>query len=212
MNKILILFITLQITVHYAKGQTSVEPFLGWQKDLNGGKFKQLNTGVQFSFKESPGYEFILQLQRSWPLAIVSYDAAFTTNTALPIFTGAKKSIRPAANSVALGHRIVVAGKNTANVFFIIIYTGMRVQRIAVKYEYDNDNYTILNPDKTLTRAGIYLSGGAEYMRVFKNGRIFFQLTASTQSLQKKIKYPSSFNFLAPLSFNAGYSFNIKKK
>ena len=212
MKKILILLIILQTIAHYAKAQTNVETFLGWQRDLKGGDFKQLNTGVQFSFKESLDYEFILQLQRSWPVELVSNDSAFTPNTDLPLYASAKKSIRPAANSFALGHRIAVAGKKTANIFFIIIYTGIRFQRIAVEYEYDRDNYTVLNPDKTLTRAGIYLSGGAEYMRVLKNGRLFCQLTASTESLQRKKKYPLSFSSMAPLAFNAGYSFHIKKK
>lgn len=211
MRKILFLLVILQTFAHYGKAQTNVEPYIGWQKDLNSSVFKQLNTGVQLNFKESPAYEFILQLQRSWPMATVSYDSAFTTNTDLPVYASAKKIIKPAAFSFAIGHRITVAGKNTANVFNIIIYTGIRLQGINVKYKYDRDNYTILNPDKTIIRTGFYVSGGAEYMRLLKNGRIFFQLAASTESLHRKIKYPASFNFLAPLSFNTGYSFNIKK-
>lgn len=120
--------ITLHTIAQNAKAQANVEPFVGLQRDLNGGKFNQLNTGVQLSLKQSAAYEFIVQLQRSWPVALVSQDSAFTTNTDLPVYAGAKKSIRPAANSFALGHRIAVAGKNTANVFFIIIYTGIRFQ------------------------------------------------------------------------------------
>lgn len=211
MKKILTLLLPLQLLAHYGKAQVFAEPFIGWQTDLNGNQFKQLNTGLQLSLKKSSSYELILQLQKSWPIKMVSRDSAFTTNSSLPLYAEAGKTIKPAMSSVALGHRIAVAGKKTDNVLFIIINTGITYQRIEVNYGYDKSNYTILNPDKTQAVTGLYLSGGVEYMRLIKNGRLFFQLSLAPAPLGKEMNYPSSFHFIAPLAFNAGYSFTIKK-
>lgn len=202
---------SLLLFIAGSKAQVYLEPFTGYQTDLNSNDFKQINTGLQCSFKKSRGYEFVLQLQKSWPLNFVAADSSFTPNPALPVYASTKKTIRPAALSFAIGHRIKVAGKKTANIFSILIYTGITYQNIKVNYQYDKSNYTVLNPDKTQSRAGFFMSGGAEYMRQFKNGRIFFQLIAASPPVGKKIKYPSSFNFMAPLAFNAGYSIPFKK-
>ena len=211
MKKILILILPLQLIIYCGKSQVFAEQFIGWQTDLNGNRFKQLNTGLQLSLKKSSSYELMLQLQKSWPVKIVSNDSAFTTNSNLNVYAGAKKTIKPAMSSVSLGQRIAVAGKKTANILSIIIYTGITYQRIAVSYVYDKSNYTVLNPDKTQAVTGFYISGGAEYMRLLKNGRVFFQLSLAAAPLGREMNYPSSFNFMAPLAFNAGYSFTIKK-
>lgn len=196
----------------YCKAQIYIEPVVGYQIDLNSTKrFQQINTAVQCSFKQSKGYEFILQLQKSWSLQFVSNDSSFTPNPALPVYANAKKTIRPLASLLALGNRITVAGKNSNNIFSVVLYTGLMSQKIAVSYQYDKNNYTILNPDKTQLRVGIFISGGIEYMRLIKTDRVFFQLNVATPPYGKKINYPSSFGFMAPLSFNAGYSILIKK-
>ena len=62
----------------------------------------------------------------------------------------------------------------------------MSYQKIGVSYEYDKDNFIILNPDQTIERLGLYLSAGVEYMRLLKNGRIFIRLTAATPPAAKK--------------------------
>lgn len=204
-------FILLVTFFNCCLAQTYLEPFIGYQTDLNSNDFKQLNTGLQCSFKKSKRYEFILQLQKSWPLAFTTSQAAFTPNPSLPVYINAKKDIRPGAMSMAIGHRIKVAGKATANIFSVIVFTGGTYQHIKVNYQYDKNNYSILNPDKTQQRVGLFLSGGAEYMRIIKSGRIFFQLNAATPPAGKKPDYPSSFNFMAPLAFNAGYAVLIKK-
>jgi hypothetical protein len=152
------------------------------------------------------------QLQKSWPLPYVSNDSSFSTNPTLPVYASAKKILRPSATSFAVGHRLKVVGKKSVNIFSLIAYTGLTAQKINVNYTYDKNNYTILNPDKTQKRISVFLSAGAEYMHLLKNSRFFIQLIFSTPPIAKKINYPSSFNFLAPLSFNAGYSIQLKKK
>ncbi len=212
MKKILTLLCLLLLFAHSGKAQVYLEPLIGWQSDLSGSRFKQLNTGLQLSFKKKNRYELFLQLQRSWPVKKTSVDSAFTPNISLPLAVGAVKSIKPAAYSFSVGQRIAIAGAGTPNVFFMLTHIGISHQRIAVDYQYDHNNYTILNPDKTLERIGIFLGAGAEYMRLFKKGRGFLQLTIATPPIGKKNTYPSSFRLVSPLAFNAGYSFNIKKK
>lgn len=118
--------------------------------------------------------------------------------------------MRPSALSFTMGHRFTVIGKNAANVFLVIVYAGFTAQKIAVSYNYDKNNYTILNPDQTQKRISSVISGGVEYMRLLKNGRLFAQLIAASEPVGKKIKSPSTFDFMAPLSFNVGYSIPLK--
>jgi hypothetical protein len=102
-------------------------------------------------------------------------------------------------------------GRATNNSLFFVYYLGVSNQKIKVDYSYDKTNYTILNPDKSVSKTGLYLSGGLEYMRNLKTGRIFTQLLAGG-FIHDAINYPNSFYFLAPLSFNVGYSILIFKK
>jgi hypothetical protein len=212
MKKIIALLITISLFDGYCVAQFYIEPVIGYQIDLNNkNRFEQINSAVQCSFKKSKNYEFVLQLQKSWPLPFFSNDSSFSQNPALPVYANAKKTIRPASSLFAIGHRITVTGKNSSNIFLVVLYTGITSQKIQVSYQYDKSNYTILNPDQTQERVGIIFSGGLEYMRLLKNGRLFIQLNFVTEPVGKKIKYPSSFDFIAPLSLNAGYSIPIKK-
>lgn len=211
MRKIFILAITLNLIGFYCKAQFYIEPIVGYQLDLNNqNKFKQINTAVQFTFRKNRHYELIFLLQKTWPSKSLSGDAAFSLNPALPIYTNAQKTIRASYFSLAVGHRITIVGGKTNNIFSVILYAGLNVQRFAVTYKYDKNNYTILNPDQTQQLGGLYLSGGFEYMRKLKNGRFFTQLVIASPPA-RKIKYPASFDFVAPLSLNAGYSVLIKK-
>jgi hypothetical protein len=207
MRKITTLIIALNFFAAYCVAQIYIEPVIGYQIDLNNKKrLNQINSAIQFSWKVSKYYGLVFQLQKGWPLPYVSSDSSFSTNPALPVYASAKKTIRPSVTSFAIGQRITVIGKNSVNIFSFIAYTGLTAQKIGVSYAYDKNNYTILNPDKTQKRVSVFLSAGAEYMHLLKNGRFFTQLIFSTPPIGKKIKYPSSFKFLAPLSFNAGYS------
>jgi hypothetical protein len=212
MKRITALLITANIFTACTFAQVYIEPAIGYQTDLNNKKgFKLLNTALQCSWKISKGYEFLLQLQKGWPFPLVFNDSSFTANPALPVYASAKKTIRPSDLSFAIGHRIKVAGKNTGTVLSAILYSGITSQKIMVDYRYDKNNYTILNPDQTQKRFSVFFSGGAEYMRIIKENRFFIQLIFATGPLQTKVFYPSSFRFMAPLSFNAGYSVKIKK-
>ena len=205
------LTISLYLFTIACKAQLYIEPVAGFQYDINNhNKFKQINTAIQLSFRKNRHYEFILLLQKTWPLKNLSGDSSFSTNPALPLYSNAEKTIRVSSYSLAAGHRITITGGKTNNIFSVILYAGLNVQRFAVAYKYDKNNYTILNPDKTLTAEGLFISGGFEYMRKLKKGRFFTQLIIASPPTAK-LKYPASFNIMAPIYLNAGYSILIKK-
>jgi hypothetical protein len=211
MKKMFFLVINLNLITAYCKAQIYIEPVVGYPLDLNNhNKFKQINTAVQCSFRKNRHYELILLLQKTLPLKYLSSDSSFSLNPALPIYANAQKTIRASNLSLAVGHRLTIVGGKTDNIFFAILYAGLNIQRFAVHYKYDKNNYTILNPDKTLNIGGLYISGGFEYMRKLKNGRFFTQLVIASPP-SRKLKYPASFGFMAPVSLNAGYSILIKK-
>ncbi len=213
MKKILLLSTSLILTALSLIAQKYATPYLGYQADLNNdARFRQVNPGCQFSFGQKSGNEFSIQLQYALPLVNASNDSSFTTNPNLPVYSAAKKTIKPATSSISLGGLIKIAGKNSANQFFIILSGGVAYQHIAVSYSLDKTNYTVLNPDKTQNLLGIFISGGIAYTHQLVNGRIVFQMLSSTPLLMRKISYPSSFKPLAPLAFNIGYSIPLKKQ
>ena len=212
MRWILLIFIAAFCIPAPATGQVYLEPFAGYQKDLNNPGFHLLNTGLQLAYKKGRHYELIFQLQKSWPGARRSNDSSFTLNPALPLYTTAAKKISPAAYTAGVGHRLKILGRKTNNSVFVKIYTGVVYQHLAVDYQYDRTNYTILNPDKTLNGAGLFLSGGLEYMRQLGAGRLLAELNFSTPPLTGKRSYPYSFNFMAPFSINIGYSILLKNR
>ena len=211
MRKIIPLLLVINLSAFNCIAQFYIEPVIGYQIDMNNSRFIQINSAIQFAFKRSKRYEFILLVQRSWPLSHVSSDSSFTANPSLPLYAAAQKTILPGAFSFSAGHRFVVAGKNSVNKLSLLINTGLTAQKIKVSYGYDKNNYTILNPDKTQNRLSVFVSGGVEYMRLLKSGRLFFQINVSSPPAGKSFKYPSSFQLMAPINFSAGYSIPIKK-
>jgi hypothetical protein len=211
MKKVLPLLIALGLFAGKVSAQIYVEPVIGYQLDMNNNGFKLVSSAVQLALQKSRRYELIFLLQKSWPLAITSNDSAFTANSSLPVYTAAEKTILPGSFAVSIGHRFVLAGANGLNRFSLLVNTGLTAQKIKVRYRYDKSNYTILNPDQTQNRFSVFISGGVEYMRLLKSGRIFFQTVVSSPPAGKPIKYPSTFKFMAPLNFNIGYSILIKK-
>jgi hypothetical protein len=213
MKKILLFSTALILNTVSLVAQKYAAPYLGYQADLNNdARFKQMNMGCQFSFGQKSGNELNIQLQYALPFAYTSNDSSFTANPSLPVYSSAKKTIKPGTASFALGGLIKLAGKNSANHFYVILSGGLAHQHIAVNYSLDKTNYTVLNPDKTQDLLGIFLSGGIEYARQLAKGRVVFQILSSTPLLMRKISYPSSFKTLAPLAFNTGYSIPLKKK
>lgn len=213
MKTFLYLFVMASCLIDISFAQTFAEPLVGYQKDLNNKpSFAHVNAGIQLAFKKNNHYEFLLQLQKSLPLSQAGIDSAFTPNTALPLYIGANKTIKPSIFSLAVGHRFKITDSKKTTGLFILLYTGLSFQKMKVEYKYDKENYSILNPDKTLSKSGVYISTGIEYMRSLKNGRLFLQLCISTEPLTRITAYPASFHFMAPLAMNLGYSLPIKKK
>jgi hypothetical protein len=212
MRKIISLLLVINLSAFNCIAQFYIEPVIGYQIDMNQSGFKQINSAVQFTFKKSSGYEFILLVQKSWALSHVSNDSAFTANPSLPLYTDAQKTILPGSFSFSAGHRIVLAGKNSVNKLSLLVNTGLTAQQIKVSYRYDKNNYTLLNPDETQKRLSVFISGGVEYMRLLKTGRLFFQINVSSPPAGRAFKYPSSFQLMAPINLSAGYSIPIKKK
>jgi hypothetical protein len=212
--KQIILFLVFICNYPNIIAQTHLEVFTGYQHDINNRKynFDMINSGVQISWKKNRTYEMLLQLQMGWGIKKNFSEAAYTSSPDFPVQSNAKKIISPAAISFSIGHRFVTTGKNFPGSISVLLYTGLAYQKIKVFYQYDKINYTILNPDRTQEDIGVSFTIGAEYMKQFKNGRGFFQVLTGPQPLLKKIPSNISFNFMAPLSFNAGYSFIIKKQ
>jgi hypothetical protein len=206
-----ILILTSFIAIS-GKAQLYVEPVAGFQHDLNNPGFKLISTALQLAFKPSRQYELLLLLQRDWGLPLKSTDAAFSLNPALPLMVNAAKTICPSSVSLAIGHRIVVAGSKSLKKLSLILFTGLTFQHISVDYLYDKSNYTILNPDRTINRSGFYVAGGFEYMMMTKTGRMFVQLLIASPPTGKESGYPASFHAMAPVSLHLGYSIPVKAK
>ncbi|HVM86717.1 MAG TPA: hypothetical protein VMT76_00920 [Puia sp.] len=211
MNKSFFLIIMIAILAPFISlSQFYVEPFAGYQKDMNNYKSSFFNSGVQAVFKMRK-YELLLQLQKNFPGSWNAVDSAFTLNTSLPLYAPAQKNISISFFSVAFGNRFRIVGKDTGACLVVKLYTGLMFQKISVKYEYDKNDYTVLNPDQSQNADGIFVSAGLEYMWQFKKSRFFADLNFSTPPWEN-LRYPSSYNLMAPLSFNIGYSFMISKK
>lgn len=193
--------------------QTYLEIFTGYQTDINSGKthFNLINSGFQITVKKNRRYEIMLQLQKSWGIPGNSTDVAYTANPGFPLQSTAEKTITPSVASFLLGNKFVVTGKNFPGNISFVVYGGFSYQKLKVKYQYDKNNYTILNPDRTQEGTGLFFLTGIEYMKDVKNGRFFFQVLAGPPPTMKGTSSNISFNFIAPLSFNAGYSFILKK-
>ena len=192
--------------------QIYIEPLAGYQLDLNNhNRNKLFNTGVQLAIRMKK-YEFLMQFQKSWPQTSNYTDSSFTLNPNLPLYAPAAKTIRPSLYSLSVGNRIKLAGRKTNNSLFAKISLGIMYQRIAVAYHYDKINYIILNPDKAQHTAGPFVSAGLEYMYQIKRSRIFAELNFSSPPGGSSSGYPNSFNLVAPVSLNIGYSIQLSKK
>lgn len=208
---LLLIFCCIGITSY---AQLSVEPYVGYQADLNnhGNGFKQLNTGLQLAWAATKRYELVFQLQRSWPVTKKGTDSIFTTNPSLPLSAVTQSNIDASSWSFAIGQRFKLTAVDADNILYAVVNVGGVYQKIQVKHAYDKANYTILNPDQTRERIGPYVSGGFLYMRKIAGGGVFAQLMISSPPVGKKISSYSTYNFIAPLSLNLGYSIWVSKK
>jgi len=194
--------------------QFYLEPIAGYALDVNNSNgFKMFNTALQFAYKQNKHSEIFVRLQLCSPLSNhKSVDSSFTTDQSLPLYSPARKTIKPSMFTAAFGNRIRLNGSNKRYVISIMFFGGYSNQKIKVSYEYDRKNYTILNPDKTMEKDGFFLGGGFEYMRIIGNGRLLFQMNISSVPITEQTKnYPNSFHdFMTPIAFNLGYSIPLK--
>jgi hypothetical protein len=176
---LLLLLIILALFPKSSFSQIYIEPFAGYQKDLNNHKDDLINSGVQIAFKKK-NYELLFQIQKDWPQKLHSSDSSFSVNPGFPLYSPAEKEVSTYSWSLAMGNRFKIAGKKTKNSLFIKFYTGIMYQKTKVNYQYDKTDYVILNPDQTQNSIGPFISGGLEYMRQIGNGRLFFDLNFSS--------------------------------
>ncbi len=212
MRKLTIVFSTFFFTITQCVAQIYIEPVVGYQADLNNHfRFTQINTGCQGAFVCGKNYELVVRVQKSWGFAYRAMDSSFTANPSLPLYAAAKKTITPATWFFSVDHRLKLKSHNTNHRFSVLLLTGFMDQKLTVNYKYDEEHYTILNPDVSQKKFSLFLGIGMEYMRFIGKNRLFVQLTASGP-LVGDITYPSSFSYMAPLSCNVGYSIFIQKK
>jgi len=171
-----------------------------------------INSGLQISWKKSSSYELFIQIQKSWSLNNNIPETFYTANPSLPLTSNGIKTISPSTETVSLGHRFGVTGKKFNGSINILLQTGFAYQKMKVTYNNDKQNYTVLNPDNTQQKNGYFIAAGAEYVKQLTHGRIFFQALIGPQPLFSKLPKNISFNMMAPLSLNAGYSYIIKSK
>lgn len=209
-----ILLLAYLLAAHISFAQWFAEPLVGFRQDMNNTDLHMFNAGVQLAWKTSRYYELLFLVQRSLPSAIKYQQAAFTSNTALPLSVNVQKTLSPSAFNVAIGNRFFMAGKHSANKLMAKVYAGYMSQVITAEYsEYDKTNYILLNPDKQLKVDGVFLAFGFEFIRSLGNNRVFAAIDFSTPpSGQKPADYPNSFRRMAPFTINLGYSIAISKK
>lgn len=211
MHRFLLPFFLVFISGNLIFAQIYFEPLTGYQVDANNG-FNQLVAGGQLSMVTGDSHELLFVYRKSWSANQPGVDSSFTANPALPVYAPAPKNIRARSGTFAVGHRFFVTKANKRDAVSILFFTGITHQVIDVKYQYDKLNYSILNPDQTVGKTGLFLGLGAEYMRKLKVGRIFGQLFISTPPSLKSIPDPSRFQWVVPVNINVGYSIQLKAK
>jgi hypothetical protein len=121
------------------------------------------------------------------PIAGYSTGTAYTLNPSLPASVTLKEKITPSVLTQFAGATFswdVDATKR--NSFFINPLIGICDQSFKVKYEnYDNKNYEVLNPDVNLEKTSLVCAIEIGY----------------------KGSDPLSYEFIAPLQLNFGYTF-----
>ncbi|MFT3934811.1 MAG: hypothetical protein QM726_14395 [Chitinophagaceae bacterium] len=212
LKRLLLSLLLLMFISSIAYSQVSIEPVIGFQKDLNNRNLYLLNTGLRLGIKTSPGNEFLVQAQVSWPSSYhPGPDSSFTTNSSLPLYSPAQKNITTNLFSFAIGDRFQVAGWHTKGKWFTHVLTGIMHQRLAVDYAYDKANYIILNPDKTQEVTNVFVSAGIAYLYPLGPGRLLLEMDISSGPFGRGDKYPYKTNLIAPLSLNIGYSIQLSK-
>jgi hypothetical protein len=206
------LFITCLLFCNCGQSQVYLEPFTGYAIDVRPKQnLHTINTGLQITFSNKSGYALSTGFINGFGVRRKSEDSSFTSNPSLPIYANAAKTTHSSFFGIYVnnGFRLFKIGDHQS-VHFNLSF-GLRLQRIKVNYKLDSPDYIVLNPGAEARRFGPYAGTGFEYLYKLKKGRIFFQTTVVTPSLGRRNEQPDRFSISVPLSFNMGYSFEIKK-
>lgn len=210
MKKIL-LAVLLAVSTHCV-AQIYIEPLAGYAIDVrNKPSFHLFNTGLSFSFPTQSFYEFSVGFSNSFGMTRKGSDSAFTTNLSLPAGIRAGKSLQPSGWSLFFNNRFQFYKYGNNNALNFIVLIGIAKQKIAVSYDYNKTDYTILNPETSIEELGLYTGYGFEYVKTFNRNRLIAQLNFSTPPIAGRQPEINSFKLMTPLSFNIGYSFQLSK-
>lgn len=206
-----ILLITCFLLCNCSQAQVYLAPYTGYAIDVRPKQnLHTINTGLQITFSNKSGYAFSTGIINGFGIRRKGEDSSFTSNPSLPIYANAAKTMHTSFFGIYVnnGLRLFKIGDHQS-VHFNLSF-GLRIQKIIVNYKLSNSDYVVLNPSAEAERFGPYAGAGFEYLYKLKQGRIFFQTTVVTPSLGRRNEQPDRFSIPVPLSFNVGYSFEIK--
>lgn len=211
MRNTLLLLCFLSFTASNA--QVYLEPYTGYAIDVRPKQnLHSFNTGIQITFSKKPNYGFSAGVINGFGIKRKGEDSSFTSNPSLPIYAKAPKTIQTGFTGIYINNRfrlIKIGEKHSVHLNFQM---GLRLQKLVVTYSLNSSDYVVLNPGANAERLAVYAGSGFEYLYTLKKGRVFFQTNVITPSLRRKREQPDRLNLPVPLSFNAGYSFELKKK
>lgn len=198
-----------------AKSQNAIEPYIGYNVDVNNkGAFSQVSIGLQYPVVNKPIYQLLIGVRAGLPLnKQTGIGTAYTFDQTLPLKTSVGYTTKWYSYSLLLQNRIRVASwANHKNAISAIINVGLTRQKIAARNDsYDWDKYTILNPQTTATKNGVFVGIGTHYKHVAPGGFFFFQIDINSPPIAKKLD-SYYYNNPAPFGMHFGYIVNFKKK
>ena len=209
---LLLFFLSITLLPKFSFSQVYLEPITGYQKDISNKGINFINTALQLAYKPGKGNELLFRFQKSFLQPYHHTDSAVTLNPSLPLITNAEKKLAINLFTAAVGYRLILKGRHSADKFYLSFYTGVMHQQISVGYDYDKVNYIVLNPDQYQNRTSIFFESGLAYMHQFKNNRFFCEINLSTPPVGHAEKNTSYTHLIAPLSVNIGYSIKLSKK
>lgn len=197
-----------------AKAQNTIEPYMGYSIDLgNERTLSQVNIGLQYPVITHRVYQMLIGVRGGFPLNKHSRnDAAYTSEPSLPLSVTIGYEAKWYSCAISLGHRfrlISWADKNTISSF---VNAGVAYQSISVNHDgYNKDEYTVLNPHRSLKKAGVFIGGGIQYRRELGMGAIFLQPEVSSPPLVESL---NNYNYKLPVPFaiSIGYTVGFKKR
>lgn len=206
------LFLLLLLPV-LTKAQRALEPYIGYGIDVNNKPFlSQVSIGLQYPLINKPVYQMLAGVAGGFPInKNTGNDQAFASDPAYALNTdiGYETKLYSAMLYIHNSLKVVSWGKNTFSGF---VLAGVGRQGIRVNHEaYDQDKYTILNPQRSFKAANVLMGGGLHYKYRLNAGYLFVQPETSCVLFVKKSEL---YRFRQPviLSVNLGYGIEFKKR